>query len=327
MKLNRVTKPLALAAALLLVVTAVASAYVLLSPARTWDSAPNYIIDSRGLTGVNDGDGGATRTRNAVVSSAAWNGAGSGTVVTATVGSVGSFQLGDGVPMLNFRDPINACTSGCLAATFTGYYSQRSNGSYRIDDADIVTNTSHSWTSQGEDPNGSGCSGEFYVEGVQVHEIGHGLGLGHTNVSGATMYPSVSACNNGPATTESDDDAGINALYGSGGGGGGGGGSFCTSGTLYTGSLSGSGDSDVHPNGNYYYSGAGTHTGCLEGPSGTDFDLRLFRWNGWNWSQVASSLSSDSTESISYNGSSGYYYWRIESYSGSGSYDFRLTRP
>jgi hypothetical protein len=34
------------------------------------------------------------------------------------------------------------------------------------------------------------------------------------------MYPSVSACNNNPATTEADDEAGIVDLYGGGGGGG-----------------------------------------------------------------------------------------------------------
>jgi hypothetical protein len=32
-------------------------------------------------------------------------------------------------------------------------------------------------------------------------------------VTGATMYPSVSACNNGPASIEADDKAGINDLY------------------------------------------------------------------------------------------------------------------
>lgn len=319
---TRLAKPLALAAAILLVATAAASAYVLLSPQRTWDTPPNYVVDSRGLTSISDGDGGATRTRNAIVSTSAWNGSGAGTVVNATLGSVSSFSLGDGVPMLNFRDPINACTGNCLAATFTGYYSQRGDGTYRIDDADIVTSNSQAWTSQGEDPNGSGCSNEFYIEGVQVHEIGHGLGLGHTQVTGATMYPSVSACNNTPATTESDDDAAIVALYG----GGGGGGSTCTTGTLYTGTLS-SGGSQVQPNGTYYYSGAGTHIGCLDGPSGADFDLRLYRWNGWNWSQVASGLTSSADELVTYNGTSGYYYWRIESYSGSGSYEFRLTRP
>jgi hypothetical protein len=192
-----------------LAASSAASAYVLLSPARTWPSAPNYIVDSRGLSSVSDGDGGISRTVSAIVSSSAWNGAGSGTVVTASSGSVSSFSLGDGVPMLNFRDPIFACTGSCLAATFTGYYSGST-----ITDADIVTNTAHAWASLGES-----CSGEYYVEGVMVHEIGHALGLGHTTVGGATMYPSVSSCNNGPASTEADDEAGINALYGSGGGG------------------------------------------------------------------------------------------------------------
>lgn len=184
------------------------SAYVLLSPRRTWSFDPNVIVDNRGLSSVTDGDLGRSRTRNAIVSTAAWNGAGSGTVVNATVGSVGSWRLGDGVPMLNFTDPQRACSGNCLAATFTGYYRQRSNGTYEIYDADIVTNTAYAWASAGES-----CSSEMYVEGVMVHEVGHLLGLGHTNVSGATMYPSVSYCNNGPASTEADDDNGINALY------------------------------------------------------------------------------------------------------------------
>jgi hypothetical protein len=185
------------------------SAYVLLSPRRTWDSDPNVRVDSRGQSSITDGDGGRNATRNAIVSSSAWNGAGSGTVVNATVASVSSFSLGDGIPMLNFRDPVGVCTGNCLAATFTGYYTQRSNGTWRIYDADIVTNTARNWASAGE-----ACSGtEFRIEGVMVHEVGHLLGLGHTNVSGATMFPSVSACNNGPATTESDDEAAIRDLY------------------------------------------------------------------------------------------------------------------
>jgi hypothetical protein len=65
-----------------------------------------------------------------------------------------------------------------------------------------------------------GCSGEYYIEGVMVHETGHAIGLAHTSVSGATMYPSVSACNNGPASIENDDKAAIADLFGGGGGGG-----------------------------------------------------------------------------------------------------------
>jgi len=184
-----------------------ASAYVLLSPRRTWDGAPNVIVDNRGQASITDGDGGATRTANAIT---AWNGAGSGTRLSATKGSVASWSLGDNIPMLNFRDPERACKGSCLAATFTGFYSQRSDGTYRINDADIITNTRYAWTSVGE---ADGCSSEFYIEGVMVHEVGHLLGLGHSNVSGATMYPSVSACNNGPATLENDDKAAISDLY------------------------------------------------------------------------------------------------------------------
>jgi hypothetical protein len=42
---------------------------------------------------------------------------------------------------------------------------------------------------------------------------------------------------------------------------------------------------------------------------------------------VASALTSSSSESITFNGSSGYYYWRITSWSGSGTYNFWLQRP
>jgi hypothetical protein len=194
-------------ALLALLVVSSASAYVLLSPRRTWDGAPNVIVDNRGQASISDGDGGATRTANSIT---AWNGAGAGNRLSATKGSVASWRLGDNVPMLNFRDPERACKGSCLAATFTGFYSQRADGTYRINDADIVTNTRYAWTSAGE---ADGCASEFYIEGVMVHEVGHLLGLGHSNVSGATMYPSVAACNNGPATLENDDKAAISDLY------------------------------------------------------------------------------------------------------------------
>lgn len=203
MKTSRILAGFALGA----LVVSSASAYVLLSPNRTWDNPPNVIVDNRGQSSITDGDGGASRTASAITT---WNSAGSGTMLTASVGSVGSWSLGDGQPMLNFRDPQRACKGSCLAATFTGFYNQRADGTYRIYDADIVTNTRYAWTSLGEP---DGCSSEFYIEGVMVHEVGHLLGLGHSNVSGSTMYPSVSSCNNGPASIENDDKNAINALY------------------------------------------------------------------------------------------------------------------
>jgi serine protease len=107
-----------------------------------------------------------------------------------------------------------------------------------------------------------------------------------------------------------------------------GGGDPCTSCEEYTGTLSGTGDSDYHPNGSWYYSGvSGTHRGWLRGPSSTDFDLYLQKWNGFWWSTVARSESVTSEEQIAYTGTSGYYRWRVYSYSGSGTYTFWLQRP
>jgi len=184
--------------------------YVLLSPRRTWDNPPTLIVDNRGIPSIADGDLGRTRIRNAIVSNSAWNGAGTGNRINASVGSVSSWRMGDGIPMLNFRDPVGACTGNCLAATFTGFFQSRGNGTNRITDADMVTHyNGFDWATAGE-----ACSGnEIFAEGVFVHETGHLLGLGHTNVSGATMFPSVSACNNGPSTIEADDRNGINDLY------------------------------------------------------------------------------------------------------------------
>ena len=109
----------------------------------------------------------------------------------------------------------------------------------------------------------------------------------------------------------------------------GGGGAPCTNCTQYTGSLSGTGDYDYHPNGSYYYSGvSGSHKGYLRGPaSGADFDLYLQKWNGSTWVIVARGESATSNEDVSYTGTAGYYRWQIYSYSGSGSYNFWLQKP
>lgn len=72
------------------------------------------------------------------------------------------------------------------------------------------------------------------------------------------------------------------------------------------------------------YSGktSGLHSGLLTGPNGTDFDLYLQRQskNG-SWSNVASSTSYSSVESIEYDSrKANNYRWQVKSYSGSGSY-------
>jgi subtilisin family serine protease len=96
----------------------------------------------------------------------------------------------------------------------------------------------------------------------------------------------------------------------------------------YGGTLSGTGDYDYHPNGTYFYTGlSGTHIGCLRGPSNADFDLYLYKWNGWTWVIVGRGESPSSTEDVTYTGTAGYYLWEVYSYSGSGSYTFGMKRP
>ncbi|MBG0562226.1 S1 family peptidase [Actinoplanes aureus] len=89
-----------------------------------------------------------------------------------------------------------------------------------------------------------------------------------------------------------------------------------------------SGGSAYQPDNSYYYSSAsGTHRACLDGPTGTDFDLYLQKWNGSAWSVVAQGATSAADETASYTGTSGYYRWRVHAYNGSGSYALGYTNP
>lgn len=95
----------------------------------------------------------------------------------------------------------------------------------------------------------------------------------------------------------------------------------------YTGSLS-SGATSVQPNGSYFtVNRSGQHRACLAGPSGSDFDLYLQRWNGWSWQTVAQGTSPGASETLTYSGSSGYYRYVVHAYSGSGSYRLGVTTP
>ncbi len=101
----------------------------------------------------------------------------------------------------------------------------------------------------------------------------------------------------------------------------------CTNCTQYSGSLTGTGNAQAQPDGTWYQAGAGVHRGWLQGPSNANFDLELYRWNGSRWQRVRRAATSDSNEFIEYNGTSGFYYWRVVSASGSGAYDLWLQTP
>ncbi|KQZ32433.1 M6 family metalloprotease domain-containing protein [Duganella sp. Root1480D1] len=96
-------------------------------------------------------------------------------------------------------------------------------------------------------------------------------------------------------------------------------------GETYTGYLSGTNASAIHPSPYFYYNG-GTIKANLSGPSNADFELKLEKWNGSAWVQVASSTSPTSTEAISYSAAVAYYRITVYSYSGSGNYTLTVTK-
>lgn len=176
-----------------------ALAYVLLSPRRRWASTPVTVrVYSVGNSTITDGSGGVSATVSAIRT---W-----GIISSSSTSSPAVRGSAPATIMLNTNGGL--CTGNCLAATLTGYYISQS-GDDRIYDADVYTNTSIQFYSSGE----SGCSAEYDINGIMVHEVGHVIGIGHSNVSGATMYPSVSACNTGPRSLESDDRAARDNLY------------------------------------------------------------------------------------------------------------------
>ena len=176
-----------------------AFAYTLLSPRRRWASTPisvrTYYIGNNTIT---DSDKGVTAVVGAIRT---WGIISSSSTTSAAVRGSAPATI-----MLNTNGGV--CTGSCLAATLTGYYVSQT-GDDRIYDADVYTNTSVQLYSSRE----SGCSAEYDIDGIMAHEVGHVIGIGHSNVSGATMYPSVSACNTGNRSLASDDFAARDALY------------------------------------------------------------------------------------------------------------------
>ena len=78
---------------------------------------------------------------------------------------------------------------------------------YRFTEVDVRFNNAFSWQTS------SGCSNGYDLAGVSTHEFGHAVGLGHSSVTGATMYPSVRACDFSVSSLANDDRAGYSAIY------------------------------------------------------------------------------------------------------------------
>jgi len=136
------------------------------------------------------------------------HGNGTGDTTQATLGNGGAnfdaFWAGKtsapGGSSNNVVSRINTCSSGVLAYCEAPFQS-----GWRI-------RFCESWV--WNDGPGAISGGQYDLQGVMTHEYGHALGLGHSTVSGTTMWPSVGSGSTATRSIEADDIAGVQAIYG-----------------------------------------------------------------------------------------------------------------
>jgi hypothetical protein len=196
MSLNKARQVHVAAAALALVALAgsIATAYVTFGK---WPSKSiTYYVNPTNLDVTADAAEAATQT-----AAGAWTAQTNANFQFAYGGRVDDTSTGyDSRNVVIFR---NASSGGALATTYYWY------SGTTIVDADIIV-----WDGAYQFYTGSGtCSGGAYIEDVLTHEFGHALGLSHSDVADATMYPYYSYCSEDMRSLASDDIAGVESLY------------------------------------------------------------------------------------------------------------------
>lgn len=100
---------------------------------------------------------------------------------------------------------IGGFPGGVLAHAYTPG-TEPFNGAGGTIRGDVHFNTAYTWV---DNPNASSSQYDFYT--VALHEIGHALGLGHSDVTTSVMY---SCYGGGRRTLHADDIAGMQTIYG-----------------------------------------------------------------------------------------------------------------
>jgi Carboxypeptidase regulatory-like domain/Matrixin len=129
-------------------------------------------------------------------------------VALRLAGTSSSAELArDGINLITFADtPRNRAAVGNFWASTT-FWTARPGSQVSITEADVVLNSQSPFATDG-DPNARD------IQDMLTHELGHALGLEHSPIAAATMYPFGVPGQTSARSLETDDLAGLRALYG-----------------------------------------------------------------------------------------------------------------
>lgn len=203
---------------------------ILDSPHRSWNSSP--VAFSINNTVIPPGGGlTVTEVTNATTwGTLEWNDVQAGPVTVNEDNTEPRGFVDNGFNTISYEDPQNALGGATLAASLVGWYNSSTHtcttpnlgsltfNNYR--DSDVVYNNGFKWTvpaSQGSDSCKSGCQtqgGKYDIDGIAVQEVGHSIGLGHSNNVADSMYGALGKCDcTKQSATSCDVQAGSNLCY------------------------------------------------------------------------------------------------------------------
>ena len=186
--------------AALIASAAVAGAFVLNGPKWGTQQVQYYINPSNG--DMSEADAIAAIQAGA----SAWSAQSRANILPYYMGRTSATSISrNGVNEVFFR---NTSAGGLYGDTYWWYDSGN-----RLIEADIMFYDSGMTFFKGS----SGCSYGVYLQDAMTHEFGHALGLGHSPLASATMYPTMLWCSLDPRSLDGDDLAGIETLYPSAG--------------------------------------------------------------------------------------------------------------